>query len=139
MHTTQNVAPAAKTIAESNRQDQTLEFLAFTLGEEKYAVATQKVQELRAYETVPLIANAPEMRTVVLLSAPVVIDRELLKATAAREKYDAFLSALEETAANARGRAIRDKISAARLVALAFNDSFVARSASSILPSVMQR
>ncbi len=136
MHTTQNVAPAATTIAESNRHCQALEFLAFTLGEEEYAIATQKVQELRGYETVPLIANAPEIRTVALLNAPAAIAPELVKATVAREKYAAFLSALGKTAANATRRAIRDKISPARLLAVALNDGFVARSASSILPSV---
>ncbi|HEX7982994.1 MAG TPA: chemotaxis protein CheW [Duganella sp.] len=37
-----------------------LEFLAFTLGEEEYGVDIQKVQELRRYETVTRIANAPD-------------------------------------------------------------------------------
>lgn len=37
-----------------------LEFLAFTLGEEEYGVDIQKVQELRGYDTVTRIANAPE-------------------------------------------------------------------------------
>jgi purine-binding chemotaxis protein CheW len=37
-----------------------LEFLAFTLGQEEYGVDIQKVQELRGYETVTRIANAPE-------------------------------------------------------------------------------
>ena len=43
-------APAAKA----------LEFLAFTLGQEEYGVDIQKVQELRGYDTVTRIANAPE-------------------------------------------------------------------------------
>ena len=38
----------------------TLEFLAFTLGQEEYGVDIQKVQELRGYDTVTRIANAPE-------------------------------------------------------------------------------
>lgn len=37
-----------------------LEFLAFTLGEEEYGIDIQKVQELRGYDTVTRIANAPE-------------------------------------------------------------------------------
>jgi purine-binding chemotaxis protein CheW len=35
------------------------EFLAFTLGKEEYGISIQKVQELRGYETVTRIANAP--------------------------------------------------------------------------------
>ena len=37
-----------------------LEFLAFTLGAEEYGIDIQKVQELRGYDTVTRIANAPE-------------------------------------------------------------------------------
>jgi purine-binding chemotaxis protein CheW len=36
-----------------------LEYLAFTLGKEEYGISIQKVQELRGYETVTRIANAP--------------------------------------------------------------------------------
>jgi purine-binding chemotaxis protein CheW len=39
--------------------DQPLEFLAFTLGKEEYGISIQKVQELRGYETVTRVANAP--------------------------------------------------------------------------------
>ena len=39
---------------------QPLEFLAFTLGQEEYGIDIQKVQELRGYDTVTRIANAPE-------------------------------------------------------------------------------
>jgi purine-binding chemotaxis protein CheW len=38
----------------------TLEFLAFTLGQEEYGIDIQKVQELRSYDTVTRIANAPK-------------------------------------------------------------------------------
>lgn len=38
----------------------TLEFLSFTLGNEEYGIDIQKVQELRGYEAVTRIANAPE-------------------------------------------------------------------------------
>jgi purine-binding chemotaxis protein CheW len=37
-----------------------LEFLAFRLGEEEYGVDIQKVQELRGYDAVTRIANAPD-------------------------------------------------------------------------------
>lgn len=37
-----------------------LEFLVFTLGQEEYGMDIQKVQELRGYETVTHIVNAPE-------------------------------------------------------------------------------
>jgi purine-binding chemotaxis protein CheW len=37
-----------------------LEFLAFTLGQEEYGIDIQKVQELRGYDKVTHIANAPE-------------------------------------------------------------------------------
>lgn len=36
------------------------EFLAFTLGQEEYGIDIQKVQELRGYDAVTRIANAPE-------------------------------------------------------------------------------
>lgn len=38
----------------------TYEFLAFTLGKEEYGIDILKVQEIRGYETVTRIANAPE-------------------------------------------------------------------------------
>lgn len=38
----------------------TLEFLAFKLGREEYGIDIQQVQELRSYDTVTRIANAPE-------------------------------------------------------------------------------
>jgi purine-binding chemotaxis protein CheW len=36
------------------------EFLAFTLGKEEYGIDILKVQEIRGYDTVTRIANAPE-------------------------------------------------------------------------------
>lgn len=39
---------------------QALEFLSFTLGQEEYGIDIQKVQELRGYDAVTRIANAPE-------------------------------------------------------------------------------
>ncbi|NMM36274.1 MAG: chemotaxis protein CheW [Glaciimonas sp.] len=37
-----------------------VEFLAFTLGQEEYGSDIQKVQELRGYDTVACMSNAPE-------------------------------------------------------------------------------
>ena len=48
---------AASSVAAGGRP---LEFLAFTLGEEEYGIDIQKVQELRGYDAVTRIANAPE-------------------------------------------------------------------------------
>ena len=42
------------------KQETALEYLAFTLGKEEYGVHILKVQEIRGYETVTRIANAPE-------------------------------------------------------------------------------
>ncbi|MDT0500536.1 MULTISPECIES: chemotaxis protein CheW [unclassified Halomonas] len=39
---------------------QSREFLVFSLGEEEYAIDILKVQEIRGYENVTRIANAPE-------------------------------------------------------------------------------
>ena len=47
-------------MASSAQAAEALEFLAFTLGQEEYGIDIQKVQELRGYDTVTRIANAPE-------------------------------------------------------------------------------
>ncbi|AMD01820.1 chemotaxis protein CheW [Halomonas sp. M5N1S17] len=47
---------AAMTAAEAHNR----EFLVFSLGEEEYAVDILKVQEIRGYENVTRIANAPD-------------------------------------------------------------------------------
>ncbi|MFC6280368.1 chemotaxis protein CheW [Polaromonas aquatica] len=52
MHETTNSPKALATGA--------LEFLAFKLGQEEYGIDIQKVQELRGYDAVTRIANAPE-------------------------------------------------------------------------------
>ena len=46
-------------ITANTETDKPLEFHAFTLGKEEYGIDIQKVQELRGYETVTRIANAP--------------------------------------------------------------------------------
>lgn len=54
MSLTEQGKPAAHAVSTA------LEFLAFTLGEEEYGVDIQKVQELRGYDAVTRIANAPD-------------------------------------------------------------------------------
>ena len=59
--TTNNPTPtAAGVMPPGALAAQPLEFLAFTLGQEEYGVDIQKVQELRGYDAVTRIANAPE-------------------------------------------------------------------------------
>lgn len=41
-------------------EEQSHEFLVFSLGEEEYAIDILKVQEIRGYENVTRIANAPD-------------------------------------------------------------------------------
>ena len=56
--TAQNNIPV---IGEKNDRDIAgQEFLAFTLGKEEYGIDILKVQEIRGYETVTRIANAPD-------------------------------------------------------------------------------
>jgi purine-binding chemotaxis protein CheW len=52
----QAAAPSAMQRAEQGA----LEFLAFTLGREEYGIDILKVQEIRGYDAVTRIANAPE-------------------------------------------------------------------------------
>lgn len=69
-----------------------MEFLAFTLGSEEYGVDIQKVQELRGYETVTHIANAPDfLKGVVNLRGVIVpiIDMRL-KFNLGVPSYDQF-------------------------------------------------
>ena len=57
MQTANSLVPSPIVAAPSVRP---LEFLAFTLGQEEYGIDIQKVQELRGYDAVTRIANAPE-------------------------------------------------------------------------------
>ena len=69
-----------------------LEFLSFTLGREEYGIDIQKVQELRGYDTVTRIANAPEyIKGVVNLRGIIVpiIDMRI-KFNLGTPTYDAF-------------------------------------------------
>ena len=75
-------------------------------------------------ESVHIISRVT--RTVVLLSEPAAIERELGKLMAARAKYDTAWAALDKSAASAEGRAVRAKMGEARLVSTALNDKVIA-------------
>ncbi|WP_092007820.1 chemotaxis protein CheW [Polaromonas sp. OV174] len=69
-----------------------LEFLSFTLGQEEYGIDIQKVQELRGYDAVTRIANAPEhLKGVVNLRGIIVpiIDMRI-KFNLGTPNYDQF-------------------------------------------------
>ena len=68
------------------------EYLAFTLGGEEYGVDIQKVQELRGYDAVTQIANAPAyMKGVVNLRGIIVPIVDLrIKLGNATPSYDQF-------------------------------------------------
>jgi len=51
---------SGSTSASDNKDIAGREFLAFTLGSEEYGIDILKVQEIRGYEAVTRIANAPE-------------------------------------------------------------------------------
>jgi purine-binding chemotaxis protein CheW len=51
---------AAVALSSGTSATKAMEVLAFTLGHEEYGIDIQKVQELRGYDTVTRIANAPE-------------------------------------------------------------------------------
>ena len=72
--------------------DASLEFLAFTLGREEYGIDIQKVQELRGYEAVTRIANAPDfLKGVINLRGTIVpiIDMRI-KFALSEPTYDQF-------------------------------------------------
>jgi len=58
MQVPQSAGPALGVV--SDRDAGGREFLAFTLGREEYGIDILKVQEIRGYEAVTRIANAPE-------------------------------------------------------------------------------
>jgi purine-binding chemotaxis protein CheW len=62
MNAAPNPSNSAASIGVSSSASATkaMEVLAFTLGQEEYGIDIQKVQELRGYDTVTRIANAPE-------------------------------------------------------------------------------
>lgn len=82
-------APAA---AAARTTPTTLEFLAFTLGAEEYGIDIQKVQELRGYDAVTQLANAPAfLKGVVNLRGTIVpiIDMRI-KFNMGTPNYDQF-------------------------------------------------
>src|SRR3569833_621951 len=90
MQTVQGTAPTAG--EESGREVTGQEFLAFTLGKEEYGIDILKVQEVRGYETVTRIANAPDfIKGVVNLRGiivPIVVMR--IKFQLGEPTYDQF-------------------------------------------------
>jgi purine-binding chemotaxis protein CheW len=60
MSTVHDIAPVAATAAGPGMSGMVSEYLAFRLGAEEYGIDIQKVQELRGYEAVTRLANAPE-------------------------------------------------------------------------------
>ena len=62
MHTASNHSNATASVGVSSGTSATpaLEVLAFKRGLEEYGIDIQKVRELRGYDTVTRIANAPE-------------------------------------------------------------------------------
>jgi purine-binding chemotaxis protein CheW len=59
---TQAVANPTKVISSGKKESEqgSQEYLAFTLGNEEYGIDILKVQEIRGYEAVTRIANAPD-------------------------------------------------------------------------------
>lgn len=72
------------------------EFLAFTLGQEEYGINILKVQEIRGYEAVTRIANAPEfIKGVVNLRGVIVPIIDLrIKFGIGTATYDQFTVAI---------------------------------------------
>ena len=75
-------------------------------------------------ESVHIISRVT--RTVVLLSEPAAIERELAKLMAARAKYDAAWTELDKSAASVEGRAVRARMGQSRLASTALNDKVIA-------------
>ncbi|WP_425584149.1 chemotaxis protein CheW [Variovorax defluvii] len=85
-------AAAGAAILSTTPAARPLEFLSFTLGEEEYGIDIQKVQELRGYDAVTRIANAPEfIKGVVNLRGIIVpiIDMRI-KFALGQPTYDQF-------------------------------------------------
>lgn len=80
-----------------------LEFLSFVLGEEEYGIDIQKVQEIRGYENVTRLANAPEfIKGVVNLRGIIVPILDMrIKFNLGTPSYNAFTVVI---ILNVRGR-----------------------------------
>ena len=84
--------PSASSSDDETSQGAALEFLSFTLGREEYGIDIQSVQELRGYEAVTRIANAPDfMKGVMNLRGVIVpiIDMRM-KFALGNAVYDQF-------------------------------------------------
>lgn len=92
--TSQSEGPVQQHAASERAVSSTVEgeFLAFTLGKEEYGIDILKVQEIRGYETVTRIANAPAfIKGVVNLRGAIVpiVDMRI-KFNLADPTYDQF-------------------------------------------------
>lgn len=95
------LAPKASAAVATGR----MEVVTFTLGNEEYAIEIQRVQELRSYEAVTRIANAPEyMKGIMNLRGIIVpvIDMRL-RFNAGPPRYDDFTVVI---VLNIRGRVV---------------------------------
>jgi len=87
MNATQNTATEARATLQAGQ-----EFLTFRLGGEEYGIDILKVQEIRGYDSVTKIANAPEfIKGVINLRGTIVpiIDMRI-KFNVGEAKYDQF-------------------------------------------------
>ncbi len=92
MHTTASHAASSASALSSTPVAQALELLSFRLGQEEYGIDIQKVQELRGYDAVTHIANAPEhIKGVVNLRGTIVpiVDMRI-KFKLGEPSYDQF-------------------------------------------------
>ncbi len=92
MNTTTSNPSTAAVMHAGASAPKALEFLSFTLGQEEYGIDIQKVQELRGYDAVTRIANAPEhIKGVVNLRGIIVpiIDMRI-KFNLGTPRYDQF-------------------------------------------------
>ena len=92
MHTTASHAASSASALSSTPVAQALELLSFRLGQEEYGIDIQKVQELRGYDAVTHIANAPEhLKGVVNLRGTIVpiVDMRI-KFKLGEPSYDQF-------------------------------------------------
>ncbi|RYE67667.1 MAG: chemotaxis protein CheW [Oxalobacteraceae bacterium] len=94
MHTSVSTLSSANPIPPGSHADITAgsEYLAFKLGDEEYGIDILKVQEIRGYENVTRIANAPEFIKGVInlrgIIVPIVDMR--IKFNLGEPRYDQF-------------------------------------------------
>lgn len=88
----QSVASSDMAEGKTAASSAVLEFLSFALGEEEYGIDIQKVQEIRGYENVTRIANAPDfIKGVINLRGIIVPILDMrIKFNLGTPSYDAF-------------------------------------------------